>query len=104
MEELLESFATAALGFDLKARITEVSELPPHHRRCSTDTENRYAWAAWRTDRGIVTLWARAEEVQSNRTLGLVVWIEWWIGTSEHHEGWWRVEPKWPRDWIKGHG
>lgn len=105
MEELLESFVTAALGLTLESRIPDVSQLPELKSQ-PTDhpLERARVCAAWRTTQGQVTICANYHAEHSRRVKGHVLWLEWWIPPRIHHEGWWRVEPKWPRDWIKGHG
>lgn len=104
MEKLLESFVTAGLGLNLESRIPDVSQLPevknpPHH-------SHQYArvCAAWRTSDGRVIICATYHAEASQRMKHHVLWLEWWIPPQVHHEGWWRVEPNWPRNWIKGHG
>lgn len=103
IEGLLESFATAALGLELKESIRDLSSSP--HRTSLTEASGLgpTAWAAWHTDRGVATLRAVYDEAQSQRVRAHVVKIAWWIG-KEHHEGWWHCHPKFPRDWIKGIG
>jgi len=99
---MLESFATAALGLELKGVIRDLSSL---QRRSCPDSLGLgpIAWAAWHTTRGVVTFRALYDEVQSTRVRARVVEIEWWIG-SEHHRSWWHCYPKFPRDWIAGIG
>jgi hypothetical protein len=103
IENILESFATAALGLELKDRIRDLSSLPHSLNVSDTSDRSPTAWAAWHTDRGVVTLRALYDEVQSQRVRAHVVRIAWWIGT-EHHDGWWHSYAKFPRDWIKGIG
>jgi hypothetical protein len=105
MEELLESFMTAGLGLTLVSRIQEMSQLPEVQTRPTHPSqESTRACSAWHTDRGQVILCATYHPEHSQRVKTHVLWLEWWIPPQVHHEGWWRVEPKWPRDWIKGHG
>lgn len=103
LEELLESFATAALGLELKGRLKDFSALPPHSSRCGIADSQPCRRVAWHSERGIATLRAVYDEVQSLKVRAQVVEIAWWIGT-EHHEGWWHRYPKFPGDWIKGIG
>jgi hypothetical protein len=105
MEELLESFVTAALGLQLESQIREVSQLaevqiPP---TCQSKESARVC-AAWHTPQGRVIICATYDHAYSQRVKAHVLWLEWWISPQVHHEGWWRVEPKWPRNWIKGPG
>jgi hypothetical protein len=105
MEELLESFVTAGLGLTLESRIQEVSQLPEVQLRpTKAPPDGARVCAAWHTTRGRVTICATYHAEHSRRVKGHVLWLEWWIPPQVHHEGWWRVEPKWPRDWTKGHG
>jgi hypothetical protein len=105
MDELLESFLTAGLGLTLVSRIQEVTQLPEiQFRPTNPSQESMRVCAAWLTDRGRVTICATYHAEHSQRVKGRVLWLEWWIPPHEHHEGWWRCEPKWPRDWIKGTG
>jgi hypothetical protein len=103
LEELLESFATAGLGLELKGRMKDLSALPPQSSCCGDSDAHLCARVAWHTERGIATLRAVYDEAQSLKVRAQVVKIAWWIGT-EHHEGWWHRYPKFPRDWIKGIG
>ena len=105
VEELLVSFTTAALGFTLKSRIQEVNQLPEVHLRpTELPSDGARVCAAWHTTEGRVIIRATYHAEHSQRVKGVVLWLEWWIPPNIHHEGWWRVERKWPRDWIKGHG
>jgi hypothetical protein len=101
IEGLMESFATAGLGLEIRGRIEDLSS-PPHRSRC-LDASGSGPCAAWHTDRGVVTMRARYDEEQSLHVKAHVVKIAWWIG-EEHHDGWWHCYPKFPRDWIKGIG
>ena len=103
LEALLESFASTALGYELKGSIRDLSSL--QHRPGCADVVERgpTAWAAWHTGSGVLTLRATYDEAQSSRVKAHVMKIAWWIG-AEHHDGWWHCYPKFPRDWIKGIG
>jgi hypothetical protein len=103
LEELLESFATAALGLELKSRIEDLSVLPHHSSCCCVSATGPWARAAWNTERGVAIVRTVYDEVQSQRVRADVVKIAWWIG-AVHHEGWWHCYPKFSRDWIKGIG
>jgi hypothetical protein len=101
----LESFVTAALGLTLESRICEESHLPPVQLRTTTHSqESARVCIAWHTDRGRVIACGTYQHEQSQRMKAHVLWLEWWIPPHIHHAGWWRCEPKWPRDWIKGPG
>lgn len=101
----MESFVTAGLGLTLESRIQEVSQLPEVQLRpTKAPPDGARVCAAWHTTRGRVTICATYHAEHSRRVKGHVLWLEWWIPPQVHHEGWWRVEPKWPRDWTKGHG
>jgi hypothetical protein len=105
MEELLESFVTAALGLELRCEIQDPNQLP--ELRVHPDDrpqERARVCAAWRTIQGQVIICATYSAGHSQRMKAHVLWLEWWIPPEIHHEGWWRVESKWPRNWIKGHG
>jgi hypothetical protein len=105
MEELLESFVTAGLGLNLESRIHEMNQLPEVLLRpTKAPPESARACAAWHTTQGRVIICATYLVEQSQRMKAHVLWLEWWIPPRIHHEGWWRVEPKWPRDWVKGTG
>jgi hypothetical protein len=105
MEELLESFATAALGLTLVSRIQEANLLSEVQLRpTKPPPDGARVSAAWRTTEGQVIICVTYHTEQSRRMRAHVLWLEWWIPPRTHHEGWWRVEPKWPRDWIKGQG
>lgn len=105
MAELLESFVTAGLGLTINSRIQEANQLPEVQLRPTKERpDSTRVCAAWHTDRGRVIICATYDPERSHRVKGHVLWLEWWISPQVHHEGWWRVEPKWPRDWIKGCG
>jgi hypothetical protein len=104
IEQLLEGFATSALGVDLGARIADAHLLPKSHQRMRTDVQRPSAWCAWHKGSGPLTLSGRYDELQSSLVKAHVLLLEWWIGDGEHHEGWWHCYRKFPRDWIKGPG
>jgi hypothetical protein len=104
MEELLENFVTAALGLTLASRMSDVSELPELQLQNHDTNEGARVCTAWHTDRGRVIACGTYHHEQSQRMKAHVLWLSWWIAPHEHHEGWWRCEPKWPRDWVKGSG
>jgi hypothetical protein len=105
IEELLEHFVSAALGLTLEARIQDAGELPRSHQGCLTNAQSRmHAWAAWCTDRGMVSSCADYDHEQAQRIGAHVLLIEWWISHGEHHKGWWHCYPTRPREWIKGPG
>jgi hypothetical protein len=105
MEELLESFVTAGLGLTLECRIQEVNQLPEvQFRPTKEPPDSARVCAAWHTTPGRVIICATYNAEHSRRMKAHVLWLEWWIPPHIHHEGWWRVEAKWPRDWIKGCG
>lgn len=101
IERLMESFATAGLGLELKGRIKDPFSLP----QCSSLETAVFApcAATWYTQRGVVALRVTYDEAKSMRVRAHVLKIAWWIG-DEHHDGWWHCYPKFPRDWIKGIG
>lgn len=102
--ELLEHFATDALGLELNSRIECASQLPVNHRRLLTEVDKcPSSWVAWHTDRGPATLRASYDEAQSLHTRAHVMCIDWWID-AEHHEGFFHCYPKFNRDWIIGPG
>lgn len=104
IERLLESFATAALGAELGARIDDARLLPQSHQRMRAHADSPSQWCAWETARGPLTLVGRYDEVQSSLVRAHVLLLEWWIGDCIHHEGWWHCYAKFPRDWTKGAG
>jgi hypothetical protein len=105
IEELLEHFASAALGLTLEVRVTDVSDLPVSHRTGLTHSQSSHpVWAAWRTDRGPVSACAAYDHEHAQRVQAHVLLIEWWIAIGEHHDGWWRCDPQRPGEWIKGRG
>lgn len=101
----MESFVTAGLGLSLECRIPDVNQLPELQFRPDDHPRERpRVCAAWHTDKGRVIICATYDRGHSHRVKSHVLWLEWWIPPQIHHEGWWRVEPKWAHDWIKGHG
>jgi hypothetical protein len=101
----LESFVTAGLGLTLESRIQDVNELPEVQTRpTKARPDGVRVCAAWHITQGRVIICATYNVEHSRRMKAHVLWLEWWIPPHIHHEGWWRVEPKWPRDWIKGCG
>jgi hypothetical protein len=104
MEELLESFVTAGLGLELSSRVDDVSQLPEAKGTTCHSQDRARVCAAWDTTEGQVIICATYHAEHSKRMRAHVLWLEWWIPPQVHDEGWWRVEPKWPRDWIKGQG
>jgi len=103
IEGLLESFATAALGLELRGRLLDLHSSPHRSSCCDTSSADSCARIAWHTDRGVATFRAVYDEHQSLKARAQIVNIAWWIG-AEHHDGWWYCYPKFPRDWIKGIG
>jgi hypothetical protein len=104
-EELLESFVTAALGLAGESRIRDVNQLQEVlGPRAKNAPDSARACSAWHTANGRLTACGTYHHDLSQRTKFQVLWLEWWIPPNQHHEGWWRCEPKWPRDWIKGLG
>ena len=103
IESLLESFATAGLGLELKGRIEDPSSFPDSWCIPDASDGDPAASAAWHTDRGVAKIRAIYDEAQSLRVRAHVMKFGWWIGV-EHHVGWWHCYPKFPRDWIKGIG
>ena len=102
IEGLMESFATAALGLELKGRLHDWHSVL--HRSSSFDASVFVPCAAsWDTTRGIMTLRVVYDEAKSLRVQAHVLKVAWWLG-AEHHDGWWHCYPKFPRDWIKGIG
>jgi hypothetical protein len=101
IEGLMESFATAGLGLELKGRVQDLS--PLSHRLNFDVSVFAPCAIAWHTDRGSVALRVTYDEAKSMRVAAHVLKIAWWIG-DEHHDGWWHCYPKFPRDWIKGIG
>ena len=105
VEELLRLFVTSALGLTLTAKIATAAELPAEHRGCLANSlGRRRPWSAWRTNEGLVSICGDYEHAQSQRARTHVLKIAWWINPGEHHEGWWRCNPKRPCEWIKGSG
>jgi len=105
VEELLEYFVSAALGLSLEVRVRDTGDVPAAHRGCLIHPSGSpRIWAAWKTNRGPVSACAAYDPEQSLRVSAHVLWIAWWIGSGEHHEGWWHCYPKRPREWIKGTG
>jgi hypothetical protein len=104
VEELLESFVTAALGLELKSRVDDLSQLPEMKQMTACENETSKVCAAWCTTEGRVIICAWYHPEHSRKMLAHVLWLEWWIPPNTHHEGWWRVDPKWPRNWVKGQG
>jgi hypothetical protein len=100
---LLESFATAALGLELKGSVRDLSIYLRGWSVSNACNQHPTVLGAWHTDRGGVTLSAVYDEAQSRRLNAHVMKIAWWIG-AEHHDGWWHCYPRFPRDWIKGIG
>jgi len=105
IEELLEYFVSDALGLTLEGRIQDARDLPSVHRGCIASPKGKpNIWSAWRTNRGTVSACAAYDHEQALRMSAHVLWISWWIGPDEHHEGWWHCYPKRPGEWIKGSG
>lgn len=104
LEGLLESFAVAALGLELKGSIRDLSSLPHCPGVPDPSLSSPNASAAWHTDRGVASLHAVYDETQSQKVRAHVLKIAWRLGAAEHHEGWWHCYPKFPRDWMKGIG
>jgi hypothetical protein len=105
IEQLLEYFASDALGLILGARIQDASDLTARHRGFLTDPESKLrVWVAWHTDKGPVSTCATYDREQALRMSAHVLRIAWCIAPRDHHEGWWHCFPKRPREWIKGCG
>jgi hypothetical protein len=105
IEELLECFFSVALGLTLEARILDAGDLPTGQPRCLTTPQREPpVCAAWHTNRGPVSGCTVYDRERALRIGAYVLWIEWWIASHEHHEGWWHCYPKRPCEWIKGAG
>jgi hypothetical protein len=104
IEELLQYFASYALGLSLDGRIRDPRELPASHQNSLIDSEGERPWVAWRTDRGPMSACADYDYARSRRINAHVLQIAWWIAAHEHHAGWWHCYPERPREWIKGAG
>ena len=105
LKAFVESFATHALGLRLGDPISDMRQLP-HHLEVVRDRESREdgsVGCAWHTDRGTFVAVVRYEEARSALVKAHVLHFEWSIG-EEHHDSWYHVYPKFPRDWIKGPG
>ena len=101
----MECFVTAALGLTLASRMSDVSQLPDLQLSRNHDTNDAArVCTAWHMDRGRVIACGTYHHEQSKRMKAHVLWLEWWPPPQVHHEGWWRVEQRWPRDWVKGQG
>jgi hypothetical protein len=64
-EELLESFASAALGRELKSRIEGLSVLPLQSSCCGVPGSGSCARVSWNSARGDATLRGGYDETQS---------------------------------------
>jgi hypothetical protein len=109
VEELLAHFLIGALGLNLDTAIREVCHLPARKRtaticRTSHADIDASVCAAWRTDKGIVSVCGAYDRARSQRMGAHVVYIEWWIAPDTHYEGWWYCCIKRPREWTVGRG
>jgi hypothetical protein len=102
-KQLLASFATDALGLELRWSIRGVNKRADRPADTDAAVVGPTACLAWNTNHGIVTFRAIYDEVQSLRIGAHVMKIAWSIG-DVHHDSWWHCRPKFPRDWIKGVG
>jgi hypothetical protein len=103
IQQLLESFATSALGVELGARIDD-APLPTSLQYIRIDAHGLFGRCSWQTSSGPLTLLGWHDKVQSELVAAHVLLFELWIGTEKHQYGWWHCYPKFPRDWIKGRG
>jgi hypothetical protein len=106
LQGFVQSFATDALGLTLGTPIVDRSEwatLLKRVRMCESG-EDGSVWCAWHTDRSAFVALVRYEEARSALVKAHVLHLEWWIGGDQHHDAWYHVYPKFPRDWIKGAG
>ena len=104
LEQLLEHFLIGALGLALGAAIREPIAMPGPNSAGSSAHSKPLAWAAWKTDWGVVKICGAYDDLQSQRLGAHVVYLEWWPAAGGHHEGWWRCDRRRPREWTKGHG
>jgi hypothetical protein len=104
LERLLEHFLIGALGLTLGAAIREPSAMPRPNRTSPSTHGNPPAWAAWKTDRGVIKICGAYDDLQSQRLDAHVLYLEWWPAAGMHHEGWWRCDRNRPREWTKGYG
>ena len=102
LEQLLGDFLVGALGLTLGAAIRDPMAKPNHTAPSAHGKQP--AWAAWKTDQGVVKICGAYDDRQSQRLDAHVVYLEWWPAAGGHHEGWWRCDRRRPREWTKGHG
>jgi hypothetical protein len=103
--ELLTHFFLGAIGLRLLEPVAEISAIQaqlvaqPAPLGCSPAV-----WAAWMTDVGPLCAWGAYDRGQSQDLRVHVLFIEWWQPPNTHHLGWWRCNPKRPREWTVGRG
>lgn len=113
VEDLLAHFLVGAVGLTLGAvdreacheiqrrRDRELARAPCHN---SSEDIEPPVWAGWKTNAVFVAARGSYDREQSKRVGEHVLYIEWWIAPAIHHEGWWRCNPRRPREWTRGRG
>jgi hypothetical protein len=105
VEDLLTSFLTGALGFELLVNIEDLEKLPASYQlRLQPGVDAKLAWVAWHTNVGIVAATGCYDLDQSRRSSAHVLIIEWWISRDTHHRSWWRANLQQPTEWTAGRG
>jgi hypothetical protein len=108
VEQLLAHFLKGALGLTLRRKASETRDMTVRQRAAAAAATGALGdpvvWAAWRTDRGVVTVRGGYDQRQSSRLNEHVVYLEWWMEPDIHHEGWWRCSIKRPLEWTLGRG
>jgi hypothetical protein len=103
LENLLGGFLTGTQSVELKARVTEMGDLPESYRKHLQGAQAQgRAWAAWWTDSGILTAWCDYDIVASRKQHAFVLYIAWAGAACGQHALWCYCYPDRPTDWVIG--
>jgi hypothetical protein len=105
VEDLLAHFFAGAVGLRLLAPIVDIAAIRLRlATRSVVAASEPPTWVAWATDVGSLCACAVYDHAQAQRLQVHVLLIEWWLPLDVHHAGWWRCDPKRPREWTVGRG
>ena len=104
VEQLLAHFLTGALGLTLNAAVPATATPAKQPAEAPSADSDPLVWAAWKTDQGVVKISGAYNGPQSRRLNVHVLYLSWWMGPATRHEGWWRCDPRRPREWTRGYG
>src|SRR5258705_13652622 len=79
VEQLLAHFLTGALGLALEAAVPPKSLPVRRPAQAPSGDIDPLVWAAWKTDRGEVTICGAYDGPQSRRSSAHMLYLAWWM-------------------------